>query len=101
MVANGYIAVLINLFVNKRLIGYGFVEQIGDVGGYYLLSAALGAAVYFSCQAIPIHPYLLMGVEIVLYSGLYILLSRWLKLEGYATYRSIIQEKLSKKKKSC
>ena len=98
VVANGYIAVLINLFVNKRLIGYGFVEQIGDVGGYYLLSAALGAAVYFSCQAIPIHPYLMMGVEIVLYSGLYILLSRWLKLEGYATYRSIIQEKLSKKK---
>ena len=98
VVLNGYIAVLINLFVNKRLIGYGFVEQIGDVGGYYLLSVALGVAVYFACRWIPIHPYLLMLVEIVVYGGLYLLLSRWMKLEGYTTYQTIIKHRLSHEK---
>ena len=98
MVLNGYIAVVINLFVNKRLIGYGFVEQIGDVGGYYLLSVAVGAAVYFACRWIPIHPYLLMLVEIIVYVGLYLLLSRWMKLEGYTTYQTIIKHRLSHEK---
>ena len=98
VVLNGYIAVVINLFVNKRLIGYGFVEQISDVGGYYLLSIAVGVAVYFACRWIPIHPYLLMLVEVVVYSGLYLLLSYWLKLDGFMTYLTIIKHRLSHEK---
>ena len=96
VVINAYLAVLINVFVNKRLIGYGLVEQVGDVGGYFLLSVILGAAVFFLVPRIPVHTYLQMLIEIVLYAGLFLLFSRWLKLDGYATYVAIIKKRLNK-----
>ena len=66
------------------------------MGGYYLLAAALGVAVYFGCAPIPVHPYLLMLIEIGVYDGLYLLISHLLKLEGFLTYREILQKKLKR-----
>ena len=93
VVANGYISTMVNIFVNRRLVGYGFWMQLKDIGGCYLLSVALGAAVYFSCRMLPIHPYLVMLVEILLYAAVYLLLSKVLKMEGFSIYHDIIKRK--------
>ena len=92
----GYVCFIINALVNKRTIQYGLWAQIKDVGGCYLLSLIIGAAVYFSCTLLPIHMYLIMLIQIILYTGIYLLISKCLHMEGYSTYKTIIMERFHK-----
>ncbi len=86
----GYICLFINMGVNKRLINYGYIEQIKDVGGYYLLSLATGGATYLICKGIQLNSYLVMLIEILIYLAIYILASRLTNAEGYNTYKQIL-----------
>jgi len=91
VVLNGYIAVLINFFVNKRLIDYGLVEQVSDIGGYYLLAVSVGVVVWFLGSLLPINLYLLMALEIIVYCLLYLLVSQLIGLEAYQTYKALLK----------
>lgn len=93
----GYVCVLINLLVNKRLINYGLKEQLMDVGTSFVLSTVLGVSVYAVCNLLPIHPYLIMSAEIAIYVAAYIGLSRLFGLEAYYTYQDIIIKMVLKK----
>lgn len=92
----GYVCVAINMGVNKRLINYGYIEQFKDVGTCYFVSAAIGFAVYYLCNILPINQYLVMSIEILLYCGFYCIASVVFKFDGYYTYKSIIMKKIKK-----
>lgn len=92
----GYICVIINAIVNKRLINYGIWAQIKDVGLCYLLAALLAVAVYYLGTLIPVHEYILMFIQAAIYAGLYWLFSVILKLDGYQTYREILLNKIKR-----
>lgn len=92
----GYVCVIINMGVNKRLINYGYLEQIKDVGVCYLTSAVIGAVVYVCCNMLPLNQYIIMIVEILLYCALYWLASVAFKFEGYFVYVSIIKDKIKR-----
>lgn len=92
----GYISFFINAIVNGKLINYGLLHQLKDVGLCYLTAAAVGAAVYFIGTAIPAHSYIIMAVQIILYTLIYWLLSIVMKFDGYLTYRDIILSKIKK-----
>lgn len=92
----GYICVIINAIVNKRLINYGIWAQIKDVGFCYLLAVAVAAATYFLGQLIPLHEYIVMVIQVAIYCLLYWLLSVIFKMEGYQTYRDIILAKIKR-----
>lgn len=92
----GYICVIINALVNKRLINYGIWEQIKDVGFCYLLAVAVAAATYFLGQLIPLHEYIVMVIQVAIYCLLYWLLSLVFKMDGYQTYRDIILAKIKR-----
>ena len=92
----GYISMVINMIVNKRLINYGIWEQIKDVGVNYVVAAIIGLLVYFVCNLLPINQYWIMALEVVLYVSLYILVSIALKFDGYYTYMSIVKSKLNR-----
>ena len=92
----GYICVVINMAVNKRLIGYGFREQVQDVGYCYVVSALLGLFVYEICKLIPLSQFVVMFIAVIIYIVLYLLASRVLHFEGYETYSAILRERLEK-----
>lgn len=92
----GYISFIINAIVNGKLIHYGILEQIKDVGLCYLGTAIIGLAVYLLGTLIPLHPYWVMLIQIVLFAALYWLFSIISKLEGYQTYKEIILSKIKK-----
>lgn len=94
----GYVCFIINAYVNKHTIDYGLWDQIKDVGGCYLLSCLIGVAVYYMGTLIPVHPYIVMLIQILLYTALYLLCSKLFNMEGYTTYRKIIEERWTKYK---
>ena len=71
--------------------------QVKDVGLSFLLSLVLAFAVYGVGRLLPLHPYVTMLVQMLLYAGLYLLVSQWLKPEGYTISREIIRKKLLKR----
>lgn len=94
----GYICFFINAAVNRRLIGYGIWDQMKDVGVYYLTSLLIGAGVYFLGKMLPINQYLLMVIQMVVFCGLYLLISHIGRFEGYRTYKSILLERWNARK---
>ena len=46
VLAEGLISQIINAWPNRKLIGYGFFEQLGDIISAVLLSGVMGAIVY-------------------------------------------------------
>jgi O-antigen/teichoic acid export membrane protein len=92
-----YLFYLINSLISRRLIGYGLRDGIRDFGGYYLLSLAVAGITYGVGLALPLHPYVTMLIQMVLYAALYGGASHLLRLEGYATCREIVFKKLFKK----
>ncbi len=91
--AVGYICFFINAGVNKHLIGYGILAQIKDVGIYYLTSILVGVGTYLLGQVIPINQYLLMCIQIALYTAIYLLISHLCHFEAYQTYKEILLER--------
>ncbi|MCR4966091.1 MAG: lipopolysaccharide biosynthesis protein [Bacteroidales bacterium] len=96
----GYICFFINAAVNKRLINYGIWAQMKDVGGYYITSLLIGAGLFFLGQILPINQYLLMVIQIILFGGLYLLISHLGRFEGYLTYKEIILERWNARKQN-
>ncbi len=92
----GYISFIINALINGRLIHYGIGRQIADVGLCFIMSALLAVAVYFLGTLIPLHEFIVMAIQIVLFSGGYILCSKLFKFEGYYTFAEILKSKLKK-----
>ena len=94
----GYICFFINAAVNRRLIGYGIWDQMKDVGVYYLTSLLIGAGVYFLGEMLPINQYLLMVIQVVVFCGLYLLISHIGRFEGYQTYKGILLDRWNARK---
>ena len=90
-----YVAFFLNGIVNGRLLNYGILRQLKDIGPTLLLSVFVA----FICAAIgpflSINMYLLMIIQLIVFSGMYIVLSYLLRLEGFEIYRDLILEKIN------
>ncbi|MBR4912934.1 MAG: lipopolysaccharide biosynthesis protein [Bacteroidales bacterium] len=93
-----YISFIINTLVNKKLINYGLLRQIGDVGVCLLLALFIGALTYGLGLLLHCHPYLIMLLQIILYLGLYVAVAKILKMEELDTYVGIISNIVHRKK---
>ena len=91
-----YVDFIINSIVNSKLIGYGLKQQLFDIGSIILLSAGIGIVVYLIGSYLNLHQYLIMIFQLVAFMGLYITLSRMLKMEGYSVYKKVAIELLKK-----
>lgn len=99
LTAIGYTSIVINMYVNGRLIGYGIVGQIRDLIGYFVAALAVAGIVYLLGCILPLHPYLVMLVQILVYAALYIGCSRLFKFESYYSYIGIIKQYVKKFKR--
>ena len=93
-----YIGFIINTIVNKKLINYGLLRQIGDVGVCLLIAVVTGALTYGFGLLLHCHPYLTMLFQIILYVGLYISIAKILKINELNVYLGIITNIVHRKK---
>jgi len=95
-----YISFIINASVNKKLINYGIFTQLWDVGPCFLVAAVAGALTYGLGMLLPIHIYMVMLIQIIVYIALYLLLAKLLKIEGLQTYTDVFTKMINRRKNS-
>jgi O-antigen/teichoic acid export membrane protein len=75
-IASSYFALIINTFYTKRLINYGFIDQMVDLLKVLLLSFAMGALIYYSITFIELNIFkLILGT---LLGSIFFLSVAWL-----------------------
>lgn len=90
-VITGLISTIINSFPNKKLLRYGYKEQLQDILPSLVLSLIMGLAVYpfkFFISNI----FLLMLIQVCVGSLIYIVLSKLFKMEIYYYLINILIE---------
>ena len=94
--AYNFIATLINLFPNKKLINYGIESQLRDVMPQFLVSIIVALMVYMIGR-LPINYLLCFVLQLVVGPTSYILISYWLSLESYLYIRQTVKDILTNK----
>lgn len=96
MVVAEAVTVLISLFINtypnKKLLNYGFLQQLKDMLPALLLSVAMGVPVYLlTYTSLPL--FLLLVLQVVLGVGIYVGLSVLFKPEAFRYLLGYIRRK--------
>ena len=89
---------LINTWPNRKLLKYGYLEQLKDILPTILLAVVMGAAIYFVAY-IGLADILTLLIQIVLGAALYVAGSKILKLDSYDYFKSLLKGLFRKKKK--
>ena len=92
-----FLSQIVNSWPCKKLVGYGYLEQMKDMLPNILLTGFMFVAVYFlnrlSCNKI-----LLLIIQVVTGAIIYVFSSFLLKTEGFRTAKNLIIQLLQKRK---
>lgn len=91
----GYVALYLNTIYTKRLLGYGFIEQVKDYWKYYLASIVL-LVIALGISHFVTNSIAALFLAIPLSLGAYILICAKLKLYAYFQAREILMPVLRK-----
>lgn len=94
-----FIFFIINATVTGRLINYGVLAQIKDVGGCYFISILAGGITYYLLSFFEMNHLISLISHTSIYSLLYLSLSYLFKIEGFFTYQEIVKDIIKKKKR--
>src|SRR5690554_4745162 len=95
-----YVFFIINGIVTGKIINYGFIAQLKDIYGVFILSITVGVVTYYGVSLFHIDNYLLtLIIHTLIYSLLYISLSYVFKIEGFFTYKEVVKNLLLNKRK--
>ena len=76
----------VNSYPNKKLLNYGFIEQMKDFIPSFLLSIAMGGTVYFGSDFLAsnlnLAPILLLAISVVVFFLLYLGLAKFFRFES-------------------
>lgn len=81
---------IINSWPNRKLLGYGYLEQVQDFAPGILLAVFMGICVYF-IGYIPLPMIITLLLQIVLGGIIYIVLSVFLKIEEFEYLIKIVK----------
>lgn len=86
--------VVLNLYKSGALISFSLYDQLSRLLPYYLIGAVAAMALYF----IPDFKsdFLTISVSAIGFLGIYLFISKWMKLDGYNECMSIGQSLISK-----
>lgn len=94
-VITSLISSFINAFPNKKLLNYGYLEQIKDILPAVFISLVMGAAV-LCVELLNLNVYLTLVIQIVGGGIIYIVLSKLFKLEAFEYLLDMVKSKLRK-----
>ena len=80
----------------KKVLDYGFKEQLADMLPAYLLSVLCGVCVYLLLKELNISLILLLLAQITFYIAMYLLFSKLFKLEAFTVYYTEVKRLLKK-----
>ncbi len=82
------VSTFINSYPNKKLIDYGFKEQLFDILPSFGLSVFLSLVVY-SISFLKINLYIIFFLQIIIFSLLYYFFAKKFKIKGYVFIRDL------------
>ena len=90
------LCVVINTFVNKKLIHYGILSQLKDVFPYLFISTVLALFCVGIKVVLPLNQFVLLFIQFLVFVLGYIILVKVFKVEGYETYRKVLITNINK-----
>ena len=90
-----FISQIINAWPNKKLLHYGYIEQMKDILPSLLLSALMGLFVYPLCR-IPVSDIVILVLQIIIGALTYLILSKIFKIDSFAYISKVIISCLKK-----
>lgn len=96
MIAANFCSQLVCTFPNRKLLKYGYLEQIGDILPQLLLAAGMGVAVY-CVQFLNLAPIVTLLIQIPMGITLYVLGSWLFKFDSFQYLLNMIKSLLNKK----
>ena len=98
LLINNVIAMMINSYPNKKLLNYSLFEQMLDVLPNIILAFCMGVVVYL-VGLLPINKIILIGLQIIIGSGVYVLESIIFKNESFMYLFCLLKPFINKKMK--
>lgn len=89
---------IINSWPNKKILNYGYLEQLKDISSGLLLSLFMGVIVYL-VNFLNVSPWIKLLIQVPLGASIFIFGSILFKLETYDYLRKMLIEKFFNKKK--
>lgn len=98
LIAGSILSQIINSWLNKKLLGYSYLQQLKDLMPSMALTTVMGAVVY--CIGIlPIAPWLVLAIQILAGVAIYVGGSMLFKMESYRYILNAAKRFLRKKRK--
>ena len=95
LLVSSVLSQIINSWPNRKLLGYGYLEQIRDFAPGILLAVGMGISVYF-IGFIPLPAGISLMIQIVAGAIIYVSMSALLKLEEFDYLLGMIKSFLKK-----
>lgn len=92
------ISSIINAFPNKKLLNYGYLEQVKDLLPNLFMAVIMGVVVYFM-KYIPINDVLLLVLQVITGVAIYLSLSAITKNYGFTFIMGYVKKIFHRKKK--
>lgn len=86
--------------VNQKLIHYGLIQQLWDILPTFGVAFLLAVLTFSLKYVIPWHPYVVMTIQMIVYSVMYLGITRLLKFDAFDVYYDALVVKLLRKKKT-
>jgi O-antigen/teichoic acid export membrane protein len=86
-------ALLVNMTPNKKILDYGRMEQIRDLAPATILSITT-TAIVLPLSFVVANPYILLILQLTLFTSLYLGFSHIFKLEAYSYCKKLLLEKI-------
>ena len=88
---------IINTWPNRKLMEYGYSEQLKDIFPGILLAAFMGFCVYWF-KYIPIHNVLILFIQVIVGAGIYIIGSKLFHIDSYEYLFTTIKSYIGNRK---
>ena len=92
------ISTLINIYPNKSILNYGYVEQFKDLGNNLVVGIIMGAAVW-SVTLLPMNYFTMLFMQVIVGVTLYYLTSKFFKVESFKYINQLVSNQIKKHKK--
>jgi len=90
------ISTIINIFPNRKIINYGYIEQLSDIMHPLAISIVMGVLTYM-VTFLDLPMYIMLIVQIIVGITSYILISKMTGLGSYSLIKYYFREVLNKK----
>lgn len=97
-VAFNVISTIINIYPNKEILKYGYMEQFRDLSINLIVGIAMGIIVWL-LTLLPINYAVMLGLQIVIGMLSYMIISKWFRIESFNYINQLVLNQIKYHKK--